>query len=122
MAEIMIFTADQSDEPPEVEELPPLAFQLSETEDTIELTADVAGFDEGEIEVTLGDGELTVAGFHEEDEEGREAEDGEETEECSGFTQSFAVPEGITAAQIAARLEDGVLSIVIDKRRPADIQ
>lgn len=116
MAEIMIFTADQSDAPaPDVEELPPLAFQIAETEDRIELTADVTGFDEEDIEITIGDGELTVSGYHEEDEEADGGDD-EDTEEAIGFTQSFAIPDGTTASQVEANVEDGVLTIVVDKQ------
>jgi HSP20 family protein len=115
MAEIMIFTADQSDAPAaQEEELPPLAFEMAETKDFIQLTADVSGFDDDEIEVTLGDGELTVAGYHEEDEDG-EANDDEEEADVLGFTQSFTVPEGTRASQIEADIEDGVLTIVIAK-------
>ncbi len=124
MAEIMIFTADQADRSIDAdeEELPPLAFQTHETEDSIELRADVTGFDDDEIEVTLAEGELTVTGYHEEAED----EEGDATGDAAsqsgyGFTQSFAVPEGLSTSQIAADIVDGLLTIVIDKRpRPED--
>ncbi|MHB8416582.1 MAG: Hsp20/alpha crystallin family protein [Myxococcales bacterium] len=115
MAEIMIFTADQGDRSPEDEELPPLAFQIVETAGAIELSADVTGFDEDDIEVVLGDGQLTVTGWHEEEEEGGEEGDDAESEGGLGFTQSFALPSGVRASQVQADLDDGVLTIVIEK-------
>jgi HSP20 family molecular chaperone IbpA len=126
MTEIEIRTSEADLPSPDEAALPPVLFERLETDDTIELTAEVTGFEPDDIEVVLDGGLLTVSGSHEEEEADEYEEEGLQfaatdpdelgAEAYLGFVQSFTLPAGVTAAQVAAELGgDGVLTIVIAK-------
>ncbi len=104
----------------ENEQLEPIGFQVTETDEEIDLTADLSGFDEDDIEVVFDQGTLTITGYHEEDEvEDEEDEDEvEDAEAHIGFSDTLALPKGIGPEQIAADMDDGILTIVIHKSAP----
>ncbi len=111
MAEIVIRTADETAFEDEIEEdLFPIAFQMTETEDLMELTANVHEFSEEDIEVRLRGKQLIVIGYR--GDRGGDLEDGDA---FLGFEKSFALPEGVHAEQVKAAIDDGVLIIDIAK-------
>lgn len=66
MAELLILTPDTMAPFIDEDGLSEKAFQLTENPDVIEFTADVAGFDDDEIQLVLDGNQLTVIGYHEE--------------------------------------------------------
>ncbi len=88
-----------------------------EDENAIHVKADMPGLTDKDIEVTIENGVLTIAG--ERKEERREEDDKKHyilAERCYGsFKRSFSLPEGIKADEVKASFKDGVLNIEIPK-------
>jgi HSP20 family protein len=89
---------------------------IREDEDHYYIKADVPGVDPKDIEVTLERGVLTIAGQRQ----------GENREERAGyrrverfhgrFTRAFALPDTADADKVDAKVKDGVLEVVINKK------
>jgi HSP20 family protein len=86
-------------------------FDVREEKDAFIFKADLPGFKEEDIEISLNGNLLTVSGKRE-----------EETAEPSGtyyyrersygsFSRTFTLPEGVKADQVQASMQDGVLSL-----------
>ncbi|MBN1205405.1 MAG: Hsp20/alpha crystallin family protein [Myxococcaceae bacterium] len=95
------------------------AFDVRETQDAFLFKADVPGFREEDIDISVTGNRLSLSGK-------REAEqvDESETYYCSErsygtFTRTFTLPEGINADQIRAELKDGVLTVSVPKTAEA---
>ncbi|MGN0135357.1 Hsp20/alpha crystallin family protein [Anaerotignum sp.] len=95
---------------------------VRETEDAIEADIDLPGFKKDEIQVHLENGYLTVS-----------AEKHQETNEEKGkylrqerysgtMSRSFYVGEDLTAEDIKARYQDGILTISLSKKVPQVIE
>lgn len=91
--------------------VPPV--NVEETADELILTADVPGYSQEAIEITLENGVLTIRG-----------ETGERTgERCchlherrtGSFERSFTLPRTVSAADVTATVENGVLRVQMPK-------
>ncbi|HUF63439.1 MAG TPA: Hsp20/alpha crystallin family protein [Verrucomicrobiales bacterium] len=88
-----------------------LAVDLYENEEAFHAVADLPGFSKSQVQVELENSVLQISCSKGENQ-------GEVTER---FSRSFSVPDGIDTAKVAARLEDGILSVTLPKsenRRP----
>ena len=86
---------------------------LADTRDGVELTVELPGLDEKDVEVTMNDGLLTVSGekkfeTEQNDKNYRFVERG-----YGSFSRSIALPEGVKADDIKATLNKGVLKVVV---------
>lgn len=86
---------------------------LADTKDGLELTVEVPGLDEKDVEISVADGHLTVSGekkFETErnDKNYRFVERG-----YGSFARSIALPEGVKADDIKASLSKGVLKVIV---------
>lgn len=99
---------------------------VRETADAIEFTTEVPGLNPADIELTVENGVLTIAG--EKKEERKEGhDDGYRLVErrYGRFERSFRVPPTVEADKVKARCENGVLTITLpkaEKARPRRIQ
>lgn len=91
------------------------AFDVLETRDAYIFKADVPGFREQDIDISVTGNRLTLTGR-------REAEQVEESDTyyCSErsyghFTRTFTLPEGVNADQIRADLKDGILTVKVPR-------
>ncbi len=88
---------------------------ISETDKEIEVTMDLAGFDEKDIDITFADGHLTIEGKREDNRE----EDGKNyhrlERSCGSFRRSFYLPSEIEEDSMEARFAKGVLKITLPK-------
>ena len=102
-------------------------FEVAESDQTMEVTAELPGLDADEIEVTLSEGVLTVKGEKRDSRE-QKGKDYYVSERLYGsFSRAFRVPDSIDEGRIAASFDKGVLSITLPKqtgakRRPKSIQ
>lgn len=88
---------------------------FAETADAVELTLDVPGYKEGDINVTLDGDVLTIAG--------KTASESEETDKTyhlverrsGAFSRSVVMPSKIDGDKVRATLSQGVLTIVAPK-------
>ncbi len=88
---------------------------ISETDKEIEVTMDLPGFDEKDIDITFSDGQLTVEGKQEDKRE----EDGKNyhriERSCGSFRRSFYLPSEIEEDSMEAKFKKGVLIITLPK-------
>ena len=82
-------------------------------DDTLVIRADVPGIKPEDIEVTVDRDVLTIKGHREEEKEVKE-EDYYCSERSTGeFVRTVRLPEGVTADQVDAYRENGVLEVTI---------
>jgi HSP20 family protein len=86
---------------------------LAETKDGFELTVELPGLDEKEVDLAIADGVLTVSG-----EKSFGAEDNNRNYHFvergyGAFSRSIALPDGVIAANIKATMNKGVLTVAI---------
>lgn len=97
----------------------PVNFEVSEGDKEIEITAEVPGMDENDINVEVSGGMLTVSG-----EKKSESEKSDKnvymTERSYGsFRRRFRLPETVDDQKIDATFEKGVLKISMPKKAEA---
>jgi HSP20 family protein len=92
----------------------------AETEDGLELTAEMPGLKEKDVQVVLSDGVLTISG--EERAEREEKDKGYKFVERShgSFSRSIELPDDIDPAKIKATIGDGVLKVPAPRRAKAE--
>lgn len=94
------------------EQIPPV--DVEETDDAFKVTAELPGFDKGEIEVELQDNLLTIRG-EKTKEEGRRFLRRERTKTVTRFERRFLLPREIDQQGTTARFEKGELLVTIPK-------
>jgi HSP20 family protein len=89
---------------------------VTETEKEYEVTAELPGLEEKDVDVAVSDGVLTIRGEKKIDHEG-EGKDFQMVERSYGaFSRSLELPTGVDPSTIKATLEKGVLSVSIPKK------
>lgn len=95
------------------------AFEVKETTDAFVLKADLPGVSESELDIALHNNVLSVSGAR----QAEERKDGENyalyERQFGSFTRSFSLPETADGERIAAKLENGVLTLSIAKKAEA---
>jgi HSP20 family protein len=95
------------------------AFEVKDTADAYVLKADLPGLSEADLEISVHNNTLTVAGSRT-SEERKEGESYSLYERQFGsFTRSFSLPELADGEKIAAKLDAGVLTLTIGKKAEA---
>ncbi|MGZ6012586.1 MAG: Hsp20/alpha crystallin family protein [Caulobacteraceae bacterium] len=94
----------------------------AETKDGLELTAEMPGLKETDVQVVLSDGVLTISG--EKRAEREQKDKGYKFVERSygTFSRSVELPDDIDATKIKATIGDGVLKVVAPRRAKAEPQ
>ena len=101
---------------------PRLAFTLTpsvdvvEKDDMFELTADLPGVDEKNIEVKLSGDALTIKGEREEHKEEKKRGYYISERQFGSFERSFRLPDNVETDKIKAQFKDGVLTIALPKK------
>lgn len=90
--------------------------EIKETKDSYELTIDLPGVREQDLEVDITGNRLTVSGRREE--EDRREDDRFFVYERSygAFSRSFVLPEGADVGKVRAELRDGALHLTVPKK------
>ena len=92
---------------------------IVEKDDAYEITAELPGMDESNVEVKLGNGGLTIKG--EKQEEKEEKKEGYYLQErhFGSFERNFAVPECVNTDKIEATFKKGILKVTMPKKPEA---
>jgi HSP20 family protein len=100
------------------------AVDVSETDKAYEITAELPGLDEKNIEVKLANGVLSIKGEKQEEKEEKEKEKDYYRRERSfgSFERSFQVPDDVEEGKIAASFKNGILSVTLPKSAEAQKQ
>jgi HSP20 family protein len=94
-------------------------FDLSETDKALEMTAELPGIDEKDVELVLSDGVLTLKGEKRAETEEKEKDYYLSERRYGAFTRSLRLPETVDTGKIEATFDKGVLRIVAPKRAEA---
>ncbi len=94
-------------------------FEVAETEKAVQVTAELPGMDEKDIEVTLDDNVLTVKGEKKQEREEKNKQFFLSERSYGQFQRVLTLPAGIEADKIKAQFKKGVLSLSIPKTAQA---
>ena len=95
------------------------AVDVVESEKAYEITAELPGMDEKNIEVKVADGTLTIKGEKQEEKEEKKKDYYLRERSFGSFERSFAIPEGVDADKIEASFKKGVLTLTLPKKPEA---
>lgn len=92
---------------------------VGETDKAYEITAELPGMDEDDVEVTLTDAGLTIKGEKTSKREETKKDYHRLERSFGSFQRFFALPEGVDPAKIDARFKKGVLTVTLPKTAKA---
>ena len=92
---------------------------ISETDKAYEITAELPGMDEKNVEVKLANGLLTIKGEKQDEKEEKKKDYHMRERSYGSFERSFQVPDGVNADKIEANFKKGVLTVILPKSAEA---
>lgn len=95
------------------------AMDLVEKDDAYEITAELPGLDEKNVEIKLSNHTLTIKGEKSEEKEDRQKDYYLSERRYGSFQRSFQLPEGVDADKIDANFAKGVLTVKLPKTAEA---
>ncbi|HXJ00702.1 MAG TPA: Hsp20/alpha crystallin family protein [Micropepsaceae bacterium] len=98
------------------------AVDVVEKEQSYEISAELPGLAQKDVEVSLANSTLTIKGEKKEEKEEKARGYYVSERHYGSFTRSFRVPEGIDADKIEAHFRNGVLTIALPKTAEAQAQ
>lgn len=96
---------------------PPM--DLVEREKAFEISAELPGLDDDNIEVKVANGVLTIRGEKKEEKEEKQKDYFLSERRYGSFQRSFRLPETVDADKIEAHFEKGVLKVLLPKSAAA---
>jgi HSP20 family protein len=95
------------------------AVDVVEGEKAYEITAELPGMDEKNIEVKMADGRLTIKGEKQEEKEEKKKDYYLQERHFGSFERSFDIPESVDPNKIEASFKKGVLTVTLPKKAEA---
>jgi HSP20 family protein len=98
------------------------AVDIVEKEKAYEITAELPGMDEKNVDVKLSNGMLTIKGEKSEEKEEKKKDYYLSERRYGSFQRSFPVPEGVDPDKVEANFKKGVLTVTLPKTADAQKQ
>jgi HSP20 family protein len=95
------------------------AMDIAETEKAYEITAELPGMSESDVEVVASDGGLTIKGEKKEEKEEKKKDYYLSERRYGSFERRMQIPEGVDADKIEATFKKGVLTVTLPKTTQA---
>jgi HSP20 family protein len=95
------------------------AVDIAEKDSAYEITAELPGMEEKDIDVELSDGMLAIKGEKKEEKEEKKKDYYLSERRFGSFRRSFRVPESVDADKIEAQFQNGVLTLILPKSEKA---
>jgi HSP20 family molecular chaperone IbpA len=95
----------------ESEMLHPVHMEIAETEDALNVWAEVPGFTASELHIQVEENRLTISGNHDSKEENKKGTTIYSERCAKEILRSIELPAAVDAAKVDATLKNGVLSI-----------
>jgi HSP20 family protein len=95
------------------------AVDIVEKDNAYEITADLPGMDEKNVEVKLSNGNLMIKGEKKEEKEEKKKDFYLQERHFGSFERTFSVPDGVDTDKIEAAFKKGVLTITLPKKPEA---
>ncbi len=95
---------------------------VTETDKEFEVTAELPGLEEKDVQVNVADGVLTVRGEKKTEKEEKDRNYHLLERSYGSFSRSLELPEGVNADAIKASIAKGVLKVTVPKPAPAQVK
>jgi len=95
------------------------AVDFTDTEKAYEITAELPGIDEKNVEVKVANGVLSIKGEKQEEKEEKKKDYYLRERNYGSFERAFQVPDGVDADKIEASFKKGVLTVTLPKKPEA---
>ena len=95
------------------------AVDVVESEKAYEVTAELPGIDEKNVEVKVVNDNLTIKGEKQEEKEEKKRDYYLHERNFGSFERSFGIPEGVDTDKIEASFKNGVLTVTLPKKPEA---
>jgi HSP20 family protein len=95
---------------------------VSETDKEIEITAELPGLEEKDVQINVADDILTIRGEKKVEKEQKDKNYHLVERSYGSFERSLALPEGVNADAIKASIAKGVLTVTVPKPVPAQVK
>ncbi len=95
---------------------------VAETEKEIEITAELPGLEEKDVQINVADNVLTIKGEKKAEKEEKEKDYRLIERSYGSFERSLELPAGVNADAIKADIDKGVLKVVIPKPAPSQVK
>lgn len=95
------------------------AVDIVEKDNAYEVTAELPGMEEKDIEVKVAEGGLTIRGEKKEEKEEKRKNYYLHERHFGAFERYFRIPEGVDADKIQASFKKGVLTVTLPKKAKA---
>ena len=95
------------------------AMDIAETEKAYEITAELPGMSESDVEVVASNGGLTIKGEKREEKEEKKKDYYLSERRYGSFERRMQIPEGVDADKIDATFKKGVLTVTLPKKPEA---
>lgn len=96
-----------------------LSMDVSETDKEIEITAELPGLEEKDVQINVSDNILSIRGEKKAEKEQKDKNYRLVERSYGSFERSLELPEGVNADAIKASIDKGVLKVVVPKPAPA---
>ena len=95
---------------------------VTETDKQIEITAELPGLEEKDVQVNLADNVLTIRGEKKAEKEEKDKTYRLVERSYGSFVRSLELPEGVNADAIKASIDKGVLKVTVPKPAPVQVK
>lgn len=95
------------------------SIDVTETDKEIEITAELPGLEEKDVQINLSDNLLTIRGEKKAEKEQKDKNYRMVERSYGSFERTLELPEGINADAIKANISKGVLKVTVPKPAPA---
>jgi HSP20 family protein len=95
------------------------AVDVSQTDKDYEITAELPGMEEKDIDVKLANGVLTIRGEKRDEKEEKKNDYYVRERSFGSFERSFQVPENVDTDKVSASFKKGVLTVMLPKSAEA---
>ncbi len=92
---------------------------VKEDDASYEISAELPGLAEKDIDITVADGSLVLRGEKSEASEEKEGKYFRQERIYGRFERAFHLPDGVEAEQIEAKFKNGVLTLLLPKKEEA---
>lgn len=95
---------------------------VAETDKEIEITAELPGLEEKDVQINVADNILTIRGEKKAEKEQKDKNYRMVERSYGAFERSLELPEGVNADAIKANIDKGVLKVTVPKPAPAQVK
>jgi HSP20 family protein len=92
---------------------------VAERENEYEITAELPGMEEKDIELTVSDDVLKIRGERKEEKEEKNKDYHISERRYGSYQRSFRLPEGVDDSKIEAKFKNGLLTVTLPKTAEA---